>query len=91
VCCYGAWGFFIFYASCRFSILWHGRELEWKQKQNKGEAMYNAHIKAEVYDELPEGMVLGLNENDDEIVNVEMIVKKGKVSYIVTDTPRASL
>lgn len=50
--------------------------------------MYDAHIKAEVYDELPEGMSLGLNENDDEIVNVEMIIRHGKKAFIVTDTPR---
>ena len=50
--------------------------------------MYDDHIKAQVYDYLPEGYKLGLNENDDYIVNVEMIEDKGKVKFLITKTLR---
>lgn len=50
--------------------------------------MYDPHIKAQVFNELPEGYRLGVNENDEEIVNVEAIVKQGEITYIITSTPR---
>lgn len=50
--------------------------------------MYDDHIKAQIFDELPKGYKLGINENDDEIVNVEAIVRGNQITYILTSTPR---
>lgn len=50
--------------------------------------MYDDHIKAQIFDELPQGYKLGINENDDEIVNVEAIVRGDQITYILTSTPR---
>lgn len=50
--------------------------------------MYDPHIKAQIFSELPPGYKLGINENDDEIVNVEAIVRGNQITYILTSTPR---
>ena len=49
--------------------------------------MYDPHIKAQVFEELPQGYKLGINENDDEIVNVEAIIRGGQITYLLTSTP----
>ena len=50
--------------------------------------MYDPHIKAQVFETLPKGYKLGINENDNEIVNLEAIVRGNQITYILTSTPR---
>jgi hypothetical protein len=48
---------------------------------------YDATLHAFVFDELPDGLVLGLNETEPLVKNVECIDLGGEVKYLLTETP----
>ena len=48
---------------------------------------YDAVLHAFISDAVPEGFVLGLNESEPVIKNVEEIDLGGKKKYLLTETP----